>query len=145
MKTLRHFSYEEIISYIPEKPNNSKIIIDNYTFKTGSDRLVLFKKNNKCVCCNLIGNKFLLQIEDNHYSPHLNLYNDDILFTKDHILPKKLGGKDHISNYQTLCLVCNQLKAHYLVKLNTLKEAKKMLDENVSKLSIENYLINNQL
>ena len=30
--------------------------------------------------------------------------------TKDHILPKSRGGKNHISNMQTMCCRCNSKK-----------------------------------
>jgi len=30
--------------------------------------------------------------------------------TKDHIIPKSQGGRDHLANLQTLCLPCNAAK-----------------------------------
>ena len=33
-----------------------------------------------------------------------------LMMTKDHIIPKSLGGTDEESNIQTVCWVCNQLK-----------------------------------
>ena len=47
---------------------------------------------------------------------HLNLYGIDengneVLFTKDHILPKSKGGNDYITNYQTMCERCNKNKS----------------------------------
>jgi 5-methylcytosine-specific restriction endonuclease McrA len=46
---------------------------------------------------------------------HFNLYaiddnGDEILMTKDHIIPKSKGGRNHLSNYQPMCCVCNQKK-----------------------------------
>lgn len=54
-------------------------------------------------------------------SYHLNLYAVDengkeILMTKDHIIPKSKGGKDHISNYQTMCVRCNMTKGNNVEK-----------------------------
>jgi 5-methylcytosine-specific restriction endonuclease McrA len=55
---------------------------------------------------------------------HLNLYalkylpNGDVrevLMTKDHILPKAKGGQDIMTNYQTMCSICNGHKADKLV------------------------------
>ena len=34
-------------------------------------------------------------------------YGKDVLFTKDHILPKYWGGRDHLDNLQTMCGPCN--------------------------------------
>lgn len=48
---------------------------------------------------------------------HLDLYGidqdgEDIMMTIDHIKPKSKGGKDHISNYATLCKICNEIKSN---------------------------------
>ena len=50
---------------------------------------------------------------------HLNLYavdnnGDEILMTKDHILPHSKGGADDINNYQTMCKLCNEAKGNKL-------------------------------
>ena len=52
---------------------------------------------------------------------HLNMYALDwdeklnrwveVLMTKDHIIPRALGGPDEASNYQTMCIRCNGSKA----------------------------------
>lgn len=42
---------------------------------------------------------------------HLDFYAEDgTLMTIDHIKPKSLGGKNHISNFQMLCEPCNVAK-----------------------------------
>jgi 5-methylcytosine-specific restriction endonuclease McrA len=39
-------------------------------------------------------------------------YSDDaVMLTRDHIVPKALGGKNISTNMQTLCLPCNASKA----------------------------------
>ena len=44
-------------------------------------------------------------------NPIFNLYAEDgTLMTKDHILPRKWGGKDDIDNMQTMCKDCNEAK-----------------------------------
>ena len=56
-------------------------------------------------------------LQDKSY--HLNLYavddnGDEILMTKDHIIPRSKGGIDDISNYQTMCRLCNEAKGNKL-------------------------------
>ena len=70
-----------------------------------------------CVHCGLRASYFALERHDNsnEISPHLNLYGIDaegneVLFTKDHIIPVSKGGKDVLSNLQVLCIVCNMRK-----------------------------------
>jgi 5-methylcytosine-specific restriction endonuclease McrA len=58
-----------------------------------------------------LGAYFLLESHLPEQNPHLNLYSEDhVLMTKDHIIPRSKGGKNHMSNYQTLCYECNQEK-----------------------------------
>ena len=64
---------------------------------------------------NILLKKEILQ--DKTY--HLNLYavddnGDEILMTKDRILPRSKGGIDDISNYQTMCKLCNEAKGNKL-------------------------------
>lgn len=85
---------------------------------TFSDRYkVFFTKGYKCVKCGLEGSFFALEKstpEDGRY--HLNLYakkdGEEILMTKDHIIPRSRGGKNSIDNYQTMCTICNCKKGN---------------------------------
>lgn len=47
-------------------------------------------------------------------SAHFNLYaekdGESRLMTKDHIIPKSKGGKNHLDNLQTMCDHCNSKK-----------------------------------
>jgi len=94
--------------------------------KMFSDRYKVFKNSCTCVECGIEGAFFALersfqpnQEANPHYRYHMNLYaikiDDDgeeveVLMTKDHIVPRAKGGKDNISNYQTMCTTCNQEK-----------------------------------
>jgi len=46
---------------------------------------------------------------------HFNLYaldenGNEVLMTKDHIVPSSEGGKNVIDNLQTMCIICNNKK-----------------------------------
>ena len=98
-----------------------KINLDGDLVKVYSLRLRTFKhKGLACVTCGIVGSFFVK--ERNHKgkscngSFHLNLYaltndNEEVLMTKDHIIPKSKGGRDTLSNLQTMCYDCNQEKA----------------------------------
>lgn len=85
----------------------------------GSHRYQLFlEKGIKCVECGVEGKYFGLErgLNDNPNTYHFNLYGinksgKEILLTKDHIVPRSKGGVNKMSNYQTMCSVCNLRKA----------------------------------
>lgn len=151
MQVLEEYSTEYIFNLIKNNKKSSKevFITDFGTFevKVSSHRFVQFKKQNFCVCCGLVGNIFKLErsLKEN---PHLNFYNRtqsmDILFTKDHIVPKSLNGKDSLENYQTMCVICNNIKSNFDVDLEILKKAKTIFDSGVSRNEIEKFLKNEQ-
>jgi hypothetical protein len=86
----------------------------NILINLNEDRLTCFKvRGLSCAGCNKKGEIFALEyIKSKSYEGYsLNLYSSDgTYFTKDHIIPKSLGGKDSIQNYQTMCWKCNSLK-----------------------------------
>lgn len=91
------------------------VIINGRRCKITSQRLELFAKSLTCVKCGAVGGFFSLERTKRDTNPHLNLYfkNDEgdfVMMTKDHIVPKSKGGKDWMSNYQTMCYPCNQAK-----------------------------------
>lgn len=95
------------------------IEIDGFTYKVhkGSQRYHLFKKKGlTCTHCGRTANKCFLEISHGQGNmAHFNFYEvlegfKDRLFTKDHIIPKALGGKNVLNNYQTMCMCCNGKK-----------------------------------
>ena len=99
--------------------NNKK-----YHVNMNSQRYFVFKENIFCVCCGIEGTKMFLEYHPSDMSPHFNLYGEHegelVLMTKDHILAKACGGDDRHSNYQTMCLTCNNLKGHASLTLESL-------------------------
>lgn len=87
-----------------------------------SDRYHTFaEKGLKCVECGIEGIYFAKE-RDRHGSSrwHFNLYavdnvtGEEVLMTKDHIIPKSKGGENNLSNYQTMCCKCNVKKGDTL-------------------------------
>lgn len=113
-----------------------------YEVKMNSQRYFVFKENLKCVCCSLKGTRMFLEYNIADMVPHFNLYGEKnknlILMTKDHIIARALGGQDKHSNYQTMCLVCNNLKGHSSLTLDSLKKLRKLFDKNKRLLTKKN-------
>lgn len=101
-----------------EKVNHNSI---EFLIKRRSGRYILFKnKGLKCVVCGKTANKCFLEcIKGQEPVAHFNFYfckdgSKDLLFTKDHIHPKSLGGKNRQKNYQTMCVICNSKKGSHI-------------------------------
>lgn len=41
---------------------------------------------------------------------------NEVLMTKDHIIPKSKGGKNNLSNYQPMCCICNKQKDNNIIR-----------------------------
>lgn len=100
---------------------DAKLEVFGKSVNVKSLRLQTFQKSNVCVGCGAVGTHFT--VDTHRYSKtvnyHLNMYGFDregneVLFTKDHIIPKSRGGKERISNMQTMCVKCNQKKGNNL-------------------------------
>ncbi|MFH1526381.1 MAG: HNH endonuclease [Bacteroidota bacterium] len=121
MITLGEFSIEEVLPYTGCRAYSRVFSVGNnfWKVKMQSQRYQIFKEKGLiCVCCGIVGAKFLLQMHENDKSPHFNLYAEKdgelILMTKDHIIPKSKGGSNHFSNLQPMCSLCNHLKDNSL-------------------------------
>lgn len=99
---------------------NSKVELDGDIIKGNSQRYQLFfTKGCNCVKCGIEGKYFAKERSPRQVTYHLNLYGIDdngqeVLITKDHIIPKSRGGKDELENYQTMCVRCNKRKGNQL-------------------------------
>lgn len=124
------YSISEIFSRIPAQQNVSisklkrtgvqiRQDFDGAQVSVYSGRYSAFLKSTSCARCGLKATYFRIEAsmpEDvglNRW--HFNLYGisksgEEVLFTKDHIIPIAKGGADHTSNYQTMCRHCNASK-----------------------------------
>lgn len=77
--------------------------------------LVFFEKGMTCVSCGIQGKFFAKERNPTDKRYHLNLYavndkGEEVLMTKDHIIPVSLGGKNTLDNLQCMCELCNATK-----------------------------------
>lgn len=114
------FDLDEVLDNIG--PHNKEYL--GKKIKMGSQRYELFKaKGVTCVKCGLKGEYFALEkhkkskflLDTDKY--HFNLYGynekgEEVMLTKDHIIPRSKGGDNELHNYQTMCSICNWAKGN---------------------------------
>lgn len=126
-KRIGQYTLAEVLPFVELSNRNDKVKrdYDGHMVKMGSQRYQLFAtKGVTCVECGIEGIYFGLERIDNknqnmeRISYHFNLYGlrngKEVLITKDHIVPKSKGGKNHLINYQVMCFDCNLEKADTL-------------------------------
>jgi len=116
------YDIDDVLQYV--KPQSGGVLNHPRLFngvhvKMRSSRYQVFLiKGTDCVCCGAVGAFFALESHkkgarrDNwHFNLYaINKYGHEILMTKDQIIPKSKGGRNHISNLQPMCAKCNHTK-----------------------------------
>lgn len=106
--------YKEIFSLsdIFDNIGSSLKQFNGLQVKMNSSRYHLFKnKGVTCIKCGIAGTHFKLKKELTQDKGHFNLFTDSgRMMTRDHIVPKSLGGADTMRNYQVMCCKCNKEK-----------------------------------
>jgi hypothetical protein len=133
---LGEFSPDDVIPFLTKEETKKEYDVNGikYAVKMNSHRYFLFRESIKCVACGLVGTKVFLEHHPADKSPHFNLYGEEegklILMTKDHIHAKSCGGEDRHSNYQTMCIICNNLKGHSNLNLEAVSELRQIYNQN---------------
>ena len=119
------YTLNEVLPFVSPTGQRLEKEFDGNIVKMFSLRLRTFLHHGVvCEKCGLCGHFFALErhLSTSHYDKqryHFNLYGthedgDEILFTKDHIIPKSKRGPDSVNNMQTLCIICNLAKGDSL-------------------------------
>lgn len=107
-------SIEEVFSHVGKKEHIFWVGNTPFKIKVFSLRHRVFKtKGIKCVKCGVTGTHFAIERhkgQEGRY--HLNLYatnseGQEILMTKDHVIPTSKGGPNTLDNLQPMCVCCN--------------------------------------
>lgn len=135
---------KKIIEKIKSGATNHSVIMNQITYsaRIAGIQYKSFARNRKCVSCGLIGDRFVLQTQSKVNDVdqlHFNLYgieNDEyVLMTIDHRIPTSMGGKNDLSNIETMCNNCNWIKDSTTLSYLQVNILKKIRDENINKMS----------
>lgn len=120
------YTLNEVLPFVSKNGTKLEKEFDGNIVKMFSLRLRTFLIHGTC-CekCGLYGDFFALErhLITSHYPDkrryHFNLYgineaHEEILFTKDHVIPKSKQGPNSVENMQTLCIICNLEKGDSL-------------------------------
>lgn len=143
MFRIAEFSIDFVFNNVTHNKLRKPIQVEDKTYyvKMNSQRYFCFKKQLFCNSCKLQGIKFYLETSclDKYSHSHFNLYAEEngqeILMTKDHIIPRSKKGNNNLSNYVTMCTTCNFLKDSSFITYDQVFELRKYWNENVNKLN----------
>lgn len=119
------YSVDAVLSQLDKET----AIFDGDVIDMRSARYQVFAKSLVCVSCGLVGSYFAKEqtlrrqgdsTQKSFSRWHFNLYAignpwEEILMTKDHIMPRSKGGSDYLENFQTMCILCNVRKGNKII------------------------------
>ena len=121
----KHYSLDEVLSKTifenKKRGRFLKVRFDDEWINMASDRYKCFATyGTTCVECGIEGQYFIMERQGHFGQYHFNLYaldesGNEILMTKDHIVPKSRGGRDELENYQPMCSRCNHKKGNQII------------------------------
>ena len=123
LRRKENLTIEEVYNAVKDvlfEPEDKKamVVINGDKIKGNSQRFqTFFTKGLKCACCGIEGKYFGKEKDFNAARYHLNVYaldesGNEVLMTKDHIVPRSKGGASELYNYQTMCVKCNIAKGN---------------------------------
>lgn len=124
----KHYSIEEVLSktiFAESRHKKAhKVQFDGEWINMSSHRYQCFAAYGVvCVDCGIQGEYFIME-RQGIGSFHFSLYaldedGNEILMTRDHILPRARGGKNELKNYQPMCCKCNEKKGCKIIPVYT--------------------------
>jgi len=138
---LGEFDPDDVLPFVTSSAKRREYKIKNksYQIRMNSHRYFVFHTNRNCVACGTEGTKMLLEQHPHDKTPHFNLYSEEdgklILMTKDHIVAKSVGGEDRLSNYQTMCCICNNIKGSDPLTLEDIRHLRSVYNQHKNKLT----------
>ncbi len=120
---IKTFNLEFLEKLRKKERDNLYVFLENdEALKITSDRYEVFRRSHICACCGIEASFLAAERSktSKYKRSHINMYGikegREILFTKDHIVPKSKGGSNSLDNYQTLCQECNSRKGTKTIK-----------------------------
>lgn len=117
---IKTYSVDEIFDFMSKNPDEL-FYVDEAGNRCKLRRAKVFHiYGTKCANpnCKTTGTFFALEkwpVGDIHFELYgIDETGDEVLMTVDHVQPKSKGGLDHISNYQPMCKVCNEIKSNHV-------------------------------
>ena len=138
---LGEFGIDDVLPYITTSSTYKEYKINgvSHMVKMNSHRYFVFQKSLECAACGLKGTKFLLEQHSGDENPHFNLYGEEkgenLLFTKDHIIPAAHHGLSDLSNYTTCCAICNNLKSDLLLSYEAVRKLRLIFNANKHRMT----------
>lgn len=119
IERIKTYSVDFIFDFIRNN-QNAGFYVDEQGNQCKLRRARIFEARGiKCTFpgCNNEGSFFALERWGDD-SFHFDLYGkddvgDEVLMTVDHVHAKSNGGPDHLSNFETMCKCCNEIKSDF--------------------------------
>jgi HNH endonuclease len=115
-KVICKYGVQEMLHWLKQAKKPFDYLPGDFKVHTISTRLSLFQTSQTCVACGAVATHFQLEWSKADSIPHLNMYTTilgrPVMMTRDHIIPKSLGGGNGLYNSQVMCSHCNSLKGN---------------------------------